>query len=219
MSRAARPRDARVACLDNHAAAARLRTFAAADHHGAARLCRASPAGDELIAPPAPLVPLPTLSTTPPPRPAVLAPLPTQMAPELPPLLDPELNTSRPLVPAPPRVCRRHADGPLLVGLLAAITGSARCRPPDGRRRREAQWHLVRRNQWKYAPLPPCTSTPSASSAARPDDRCEAARACCCCLRVKAQSPARRLTYPIAAIAGEPASRWTRYSPRSPSRS
>ena len=45
----------------------------------------------------------------------MLAPLPTQMAPELPPLLDPELNTSRPLVPAPPPFADATLTDPLLV--------------------------------------------------------------------------------------------------------
>ena len=68
-----------------------------------------------LIAPPEPLVPLPTLTRTAPPRPAVLAPLPMLTAPELPPLADPELNTSRPLLPAAPPFADVTLIDPLLV--------------------------------------------------------------------------------------------------------
>ena len=54
------------------------------------------------MAPPAPLVPLPTATTIAPPRPAVVAPEPIIIDPLLPVFAEPELNTRRPLPPAAP---------------------------------------------------------------------------------------------------------------------
>ena len=63
--------------------------------------------------PPAPLVPLPTDTTTSPPRPfAAAAPLPSSTLPLLPPLLDPELNISTPLLPASPPFTLRITTAP-----------------------------------------------------------------------------------------------------------
>ena len=62
-----------------------------------------------------PLVPLPTATTTPPPRPTVAIPDPTWTAPVLPIFDEPALNTSNPLAPLVPAFALRIATPPLLV--------------------------------------------------------------------------------------------------------
>ena len=75
-----------------------------------------SPAA-KLNVPPAPEFPLPTDTLTAPPLPLVAAPLPTEIDPLLPELDVPELNTSRPDVPAVPASADLIVSAPLVVAV------------------------------------------------------------------------------------------------------